>query len=357
MVRVVAVLAALGVLVTGQLAFGGTDQAGSWTVLVGEQAKAPAGTPKGTTLNQFFPGRLTINAGDKVTFSSVGFHTVSYLGGTRIAPDVLTPQGAVYEGIVDSAGQPFYFDGMQKFIWNAPKFGPGGPKTIKRGKYASSGVIVAQNPKKPVKATYTFPQAGTFKLICQIHPPDMVMKVVVKAQEAPVPTAEAVAAKAKEETDAAWAKAKALAATKVPKNTVYMGVGPKTTILDFLPSKQTVKVGTRVNFVVKARTEFHNAGFGPLKYMEKFQKQTDLFPFGPNAPNQVGPVFIYGTDPPGTPHDGTNHGNGFYATALADGVRGGLPNSFRVTFTNPGKYHFICLLHGPDMAADIRVTK
>jgi hypothetical protein len=29
----------------------------------------------------------------------------------------------------------------------------------------------------------------------------------------------------------------------------------------------------------------------------------------------------------------------------------------RVTFTAPGKYHFICLLHGPDMAADIRVIR
>ena len=364
MVRAVVVLVALGMLVTGQLAFGGTDQAGSWTVLVGEQKKAPAGTPKQTSLNQFFPGRLTINAGDKVTFSSVGFHTASYLGGTRSAPDVLTPKGEVYEGIVDSAGQPFYFDQKQKFIWNAPKFGPAGPKSIKRGTYASSGVIVAQNPKKPVTATYTFPQAGTFKLICQIHPPDMAMQVVVKPKGASVPTAEEVEARKQEETDAAWAKAEALVAKKPPANTIYMGIdsskaaGGRTTVLDFVPNLTTVKVDTRVRFLVKAPTEFHNVGFGPVKYLNKFTKQTDLFPFGPNAPNQVGPAFVYGSDASGTPYEGrTMHGNGFYATPLADGIKGGLPNSFRVTFTNPGKYHFICMLHGPDMAADIRVTR
>ena len=80
--------------------------------------------------------------------------------------------------------------------------------------------------------------------------------------------------------------------------------------------------------------------------MTKFTRQTDLFPFGPNAPNQTGPPFVYGTDTPGTPYEGsTMHGNGFYATPLADGIKGGLPNSFRVTMATPGKYHFIC--HAP----------
>ncbi len=70
------VLAGLGVLVFAQLAFGGADQASTWNVAVGEQGKPPAGAPKGTTLNQFFPAKLSINAGDKVTFTAFGFHTV-----------------------------------------------------------------------------------------------------------------------------------------------------------------------------------------------------------------------------------------------------------------------------------------
>ena len=71
-----------GCLLVG-LAFAGSAQAASWKVLVGEQTKPPAGTPKGTTLNQYFPGRIEVNAGDKVTFQSRGFHTVSYLGGKQ----------------------------------------------------------------------------------------------------------------------------------------------------------------------------------------------------------------------------------------------------------------------------------
>ena len=56
-------------------------------------------------------------------------------------------------------------------------------------------------------------------------------------------------------------------------------------------------------------------------------------------------------------YDGTNHGNGFFVTPLRDGVPGGLPNTSRITFPKPGKYHYICFLHGPDMAADIVVTQ
>ena len=364
MVRVAAVFVALGVLLTGQFALGGTDQAGSWNVSVGEQKKAPAGTPKQTFLNQFFPGQLTITAGDKVTFSSVGFHTASYTSGKPFPPFLLLPKGKVYEGIVDSAGEPFFFDGEQKFEYGLGLFAPAGPKTISRGKFASSGVIVAQNPKKPVTATYTFPQVGKFKMVCLIHPPDMAMNIVVKPKGVSVPSAEEVAARAQAETDAAWAKAKALVAQKPPANTIYMGVesaktpGGRTTILDFVPNLSTVKVGTTVNFVVKAPTEVHNAAFGPLKYLDKLFKQTDLFPMGPSSPNQVTPFFVFGSDPPGTPYEGkTTHGNGFYATPLLDAIKGAPPpNSVRVKFTTPGKYHFICQLHGPDMAADIRVT-
>ena len=53
--KAAAMLAGLGLLVFAQLAFGGAHQAATWDVAVGEQGKPPAGTPKGATLNQFFP--------------------------------------------------------------------------------------------------------------------------------------------------------------------------------------------------------------------------------------------------------------------------------------------------------------
>jgi len=363
-VKVVLFLVAACALVTGSVGLGESIQAASWTVYVGDQTKPPAGTPKGTQLNRYFPGRLTINAGDKVTFSSVGFHTATYLGGKRLPPFLLPAKGEVYEGIDDAAGQPFYFDGEQKLANNLFYFVPAGPKTISRGKFASSGVMPAQNPKKPVTATYGFNQVGAFKLVCLIHP-GMETQIVVKPKGTAVPAApDEVVAQSKDDMDAAWAEAKALVAQTPPKNTIYMGVdsaprsGGRTDVLDFVPDLTTVKVGTPVTFVVKAFTEAHNAAFGPIKYSQNLIKQTDLVPEKPGDPNQASPIFVFGSDPPGTPYDGsTMHGNGFYATPLADGIPGPPPPSFRVSFAKPGKYHFICMLHGPDMAADIRVTK
>lgn len=361
--KAAAALALLGVLFCAQLAFGGSSQSAMYTVWVGEQTKPPAGTPKQASLNQFFPGRLTIRAGDKVTFSSFGFHTVTYLAGQKFPAFLGPAKGEVYEGIADSSGQPFFFDGEQKFAYNAPLFKPFGPKVI-AGKPANAGILVAQNPKKAATATYTFPKVGRYKLVCVVHP-QMEATVVVKPKSATVPTPDDAVAQAKAETDTAWAKAKAFTAIKPPKNTVYMGVeGPKasggrTTLLDFLPDVSTVKVGTRVSFIVKTPTEAHNATFGPVKYINKLSRQTDLLPFGPSgSPNQVTPFFIFGSDPPATPYAGSSmHGNGFFATPVADDFPGPPPKSFSVTFAAPGKYHFICIIHGPDMAADIRVTQ
>jgi plastocyanin len=357
MARSIVVVAVLGVLVTGQLAFGGSTQATTWNVQVGEQGKPPAGTPKGTTLNQFFPGKLAINAGDKVTFTSFAFHTVTYLGGKPRPPLVLPdPEKGTYEGILDAAGQPFYFNGMPKFVYNGAAFGPYGPRTISGRTPASSGAIFAQSPRKPAQVTFTFPQTGSFKLLCAIHP-GMEVSVVVKPRGAGVPSTEAVAARAKAETDAAWAKAKALAAAAVPSGTVTMGIGGKTAILDFLPAVTRVKAGSTVSFVNRSASEVHNVVLGLPKYIRRFGKQTDLFPLGPNAKNQTTPILVYGSDPKPLTFEAGIHGNGFFAGPLTDGTAGGLPAATRITFTSPGRYRFICFIHGPDMAADVVVTK
>jgi plastocyanin len=339
------------------LAVGGTANAASWTVNAGEVAKPPAGTPKGATLNQFFPGRLQVNAGDKVTFKTLAFHTISYLGGKLQGqpPFIPDPQKALYQGITASDGAEFYFNGLMKFAYNGTVFAPVGPPTVS-GKTPTNNLVFSPNGKRPGAVSFTFPKVGQYAVICQIHP-GMKIVVEVKAKGAEVQTPQDVKGVQKVETDAAWAKAKALANPKIPANTVYMGVGARTTLLDFKPDVLRVKAGTTVNFVNKAPSEVHNVAFGPLKYMEQFSKQTDLFPMGPKAPNQVTPVFLYGTDPAPYSYDGTNHGNGFFVTPLRDGVPGGLPNAFRVTFPTPGKYHYICFLHGPDMAADIVVTQ
>ena len=347
--------------VLAALTAGGPASAATWQVFLGEQAKPPAGTPKGTTLNAFFPGVLQVNVGDKVTFTSRGFHTVSYLGGTRPAPlFVPDPAKATYEGITDSGGDPFFFNGLAKLIYNVSTFGPGGGTTVPGQGLVTSGVIVPGPNGKPVSKTFTFTKTGTFKLVCLIHP-GMSANLVVKAAGAAVLPAAAVKAKAKAETESAWAKAPKLAATKVPAKTVYAGVGGKTALLSFLPRKLSVKAGTTIGFVNKSPSEVHNMAFGPKRYIEALMKKVDLFPMGPGAPNQAPPFFIYGSDPPGVyAYEGTNHGNGFLATPLIDNQPGSPPNglagSSRITFPKAGTFRYFCLIHGPDMAGEIVVT-
>jgi plastocyanin len=338
------------------LAAAGPAAAHDWQAHVGEQAKAPAGTPKQATLNQFFPGVLTVHEGDKVTFTSRGFHTVTFLANQAPAP-LFVPDGSSYDGILDSTGAAFFFNSLAKLVYNLAAFAPQGGTVIDGSQQVSSGVIAPSEDGKPGKVTYTFPKAGTYKLVCAIHP-GMALTVVVKPKSAAIPGAKAVAGQAAKETSVAWAAATRLAKTKVPANTVYAGVGGKSTLLAFLPAKLTVKVGTTVKFVNRSSSEPHNIAFGPAGYLTDFMKSTDLVPQGPGAPNQLSPALVYGTEAGGKyVYDGLNHGNGFLATPLLDTLPGTpLADKAEVTFTKPGHYKYICLLHGSHMAGEIIVT-
>jgi len=347
-----AALTALGIVASAQAA--------SWQVAAGEQARPPAGTPKTATLNAFFPAKLTINAGDAVTFSSASFHTVTYTAGKPPASLFLPdPAKGTYAGLKDSAGADFYFDVLPKFIYNGGAFAPSGGKSIVPGKAVSSGVLSPQGPKAPpATTTYTFPKSGTYQLVCNIHP-GMKATIVVKPAGAPLPvTAAQVTASALQQQAAGWKKAKVIEGTKVPANTVFAGIGSSPTLLTFLPQVLKVKAGTTVTFVNHSPSEVHNVAFGPKKYLLSFSKQTDLLPRGPGSKNQVTPLFLYGTEPKGGyTFDGSNHGNGFLATPLTAGSRLiPLPRAEKVTFSKPGTYRYICFLHGPDMSGTVIVT-
>ena len=122
--------------------------------LLGEQAKPPAGTPKGTTLNAFFPAALVIHAGDKVKFTSASFHTASYLGGTALgAPFGPDPAKGTYSGINDSTGAPFYFNSLPKLVYNTAVFAPAGGTAVPGKGLVSTGILSPGPNGKPVSAT------------------------------------------------------------------------------------------------------------------------------------------------------------------------------------------------------------
>src|SRR5262249_32157546 len=230
------------------------------------------------------------------------------------------------------------------------------------GAATSSGALSPQGNgpnAKPATFTYSFPKAGTFKLFCTVHP-GMSATVTVKPAGSEVPLSPTqVQAAALQGINAGWAKAKAqAAAAKPPAKTVYMGLGDEATTFGYFPNKLSVKVGTTVTFVNKSPKEPHNTTFGPKKYIQQLEKTTDLMPQGPTGPNQVSPFLLYGSEPKGGyKYDGTNHGNGFFATPVTIGPGSvPLPRSTSITFTKPGKYTFFCWIHGPDMKGEIDVT-
>lgn len=338
-----------------------TKTGSTYTVFLGEQGPPPAAIQKLKlfgAINQFMPSKLVIAAGDSVTFSSGSFHTVTYAPKPfpLLLPD---PAKGTYAGIVDAAGEPFYFDTLGKFIYNGQAFAPFGPKTISGKTPVSSGGLSPRGPKSPpATATYAFPQAGTYKLFCTLHP-GMKATVVVKPAGSAVPkTPDQVKAQALLQMAAGYKTGIALASTKPgAPNTVVMGVGGKVSLFAYYPKVLKVKAGTTVNFVNKAPSEVHNIVFGPKKYLQQWGKKTDLMPQGPSSPNQVTPILPYGTDPKSVPYEGNaTHGNGFFATPLTAGAPIGIPRSSKVKFTTPGTYHYFCWIHGPDMSGTIVVT-
>lgn len=349
----------LGATAVLALASAAPAGAATWQSWLGEPGRAPVSAPKGATLNMFFPRVIKIHAGDKIRYSTHAFHTASYLGSSSRGPNAFPdPGGAKYSGITDATGAPFWFNGLPKFIYNPEVFGPVGTPLVTRGAVHSTGAVFPTTGSTG-SATLTFPQVGTFKMYCQIHP-GMVQTVVVKPRKAKADGKVAVKTRIAKESSAGFAKAQALANTPVPPNTVLAGVGGTTTLLAFLPATLTVPAGTTVNFLNMAPSEIHNEAWGPQSWIDPFMQQTDLLPVAPGAPNQTAPVLIYGSEIGQPTYTGSNHGNGFLATGLTDDQPGdppnGLPQARSVTFTKPGTYKFYCLIHGPDMSGEIVVT-
>lgn len=352
----------LGVGVLACLVWAGAASATNYSVWAGTGflSAPPRGAPDMTAPNVFFPSALQVHVGDSVTFKSADFHTATYLGSeqlTNLPVFTKDPGNASYSGIADAAPSPFYFNGLPKFVYNGLALAPSGPTAVTKGTLSSSGVLTKAGYR------FTFGKTGTYVFYCVVHPM-MKMSIVVKPKSARTPSTASVRADTAKELAATVKTAKALD-TMVPSqpNTVYAGVGRmvpggSVELMTFKPQKLQVKAGTTVTFVNDSVMEPHNMVFGAPDWVKSFLTLTDLVPRGPASPNQVTPIFFYGSDPTTAPYvyTGSNHGNGFLATPLIGPAKSPLAHQFQVTFSKPGVYKYICGLHGPDMKGEIDVT-
>jgi plastocyanin len=353
------------------LAVPGVASAAKYKAYAGEAVRPPKSAPKGTALNAFQPARMKVRAGDTVQYLNNAFHTVSVIGSDVKPVGLAGPDGTEkYSGINDPQGNPFFFNGLQKFKYNEQVFGPVGstPKgaTIGDGKTHSSGAFFGSQ-SGPGKYNLKFAKPGKYTVVCLIHP-GMKQTVTVLKKKAKGADSKAKVQKAvARQTRALYKAATKASKTQPGANTVYAGIdGKQATLLAYLPNSLTVAKGTTVTFMNMSPSEVHNMTFGPSEeggFVQTFQTQTDLFPAGPGTPNQVSPPFIYGSEPttaPGTyTYSGNEYGNGFLWTPLMDDQPGdppaGLPGTTKITFDTPGTFKYFCAIHGPDMSGEVIV--
>jgi plastocyanin len=340
-------------IVAGALCLPGAAQAATKDMFAGTPPKGLLkGVPGFAIDNAFYPKRIEVRAGDKVSFKIVGFHNVLFApkGTTPPALFVANPAAPV-SGAKDAAGADFWFNGQPSVGPNPLALAPQGGKVIDGTELVGSGL--PQGPPKPY--VVKFPKKGSYTILCSVHP-GMKAKVVVKGKKAQIKTARQDAKRISKQKQAATRLAKKLVAGQgVPKgNTVLAGNDRKgVATLAFFPGTKTVKVGETVDFKLsKGTTEIHNVAFAPEDYA-KALAQSFLGPTG------IDPITLYPSQPPGTPLavDGVAHGNGYVNTGILD-VEAGTPNpsSAKVTFTKAGTFDYYCIVHGAEMKGQIKVT-
>src|SRR5579872_4048407 len=252
--------------------------------------------------NVYSPHKINIYVGDSITWVNRGKlepHTITF------GPMKLLKQLAAHIVLAtpQKAGPPQ--------LQLNPQLGlPTHRRAYNGAGYANSGFL-----RQGQLWTITFSRAGTYTYYCLVHFPGMTGIVVVHPRP----------------TDA---------------RTLYVrtGYGSNTSAADvFFPDVLTVHAGSTV---VWQGAVFHTVTFAPIATIAQLRKQF-IIP----VPQRAGPPMLsinprVAFPTGGTVYDGTG--------MLSSGILQPPHNTFAVTFTKPGVYHYGCLVH-PGMDGTIRV--
>jgi len=294
-------------------------RADNWQLQVGAQTG-----DKAHQALAFLPNEIWIHAGDSITWSFAAneIHTVTFLTSGQVRPSRLTgcPGGAAPDG-------------------RTPDFSVYDGTTC-----VNSGILTSDDGK-----TYTvvFSVAGNFKLVCLAHP-NMTATIHVLALLTPLPHDQASYDKqAVLERADLLSDAMASAHKHSDSNDITAGVGhimgtgggtQTATVMRFMDATKVIHVGETVEWTTAEAVTSHTITFGPE----------------PPLNNQIPPSANVTVDADGARHAIINSPSdvvhsGFITEAPQD--RTALPQAplsatrFRVTFTQPGLYSYICVLH------------
>jgi plastocyanin len=274
-------------------------------------------------------------------------------------PLAIPAPGAATGDLRDAAGAPFWFDSAPGLELNPVVARPAGGGTLAPARYANSGLP----SRSQLTSTYLlrFTRPGTFRMYCLVHA-GMSMLVRVVPQDRSIPSPAQVEATARTQLQAALRLARRLERVMPPRLTVLAGhdAGP-VAWMRFFPEHLRIRVGQTVTFRVDSNHEPHTITFGPAAYTGGIERALiEPQPQADGPPALVfNPLGAYPSDPPGAPltYTGANHGNGFLGSGTLDtDPHTPNPDRIRITFTNPGTYHYECVIH-PDMDGTITVTR
>lgn len=301
----------------------------------------------GAGVNNFLLNKVTINVGDTVAWDGAaranGFHTIDLPGkGGNDLPFTAAFPSKPVTGVNDFAGRPFWFNGQPSVGFNPTLLASSGGHNYDGSTRVDSGVPLG--PPKPFKVTFTKP--GVYRYFCDVHY-GMVGYVVVRGKGKRVPSAAQDKAALASEEAAYAATAKKVDKTTVRGSNVSVGAsGPGgVEVFAMFPTILRVKVGTVVRFSMSKLTrETHTVTFGDTA------KGGYVYNLGQTAFTSAifDPRGAYPSDPPPGPLslNLTSHGNGFGNLGALDRDTGTpLPPSGQIKFTQPGTYHYICLIH------------
>jgi len=278
----------------------------------------------------YYPNRITIDAGDTVTFTVQGgaggdAHTVAFVPEKSKMPSTLDPKDLK----------------------------PYGGTTVTGKKILNSGILVGGQ-----SFTLKFPVPGTYRIVCLFHNPAMQGTVVVQKAGTPYPHDASYYHKLGETQLRADLRGARASVREFPfkpgGTTLAAGIAPQLvqypptdlTVLRFLNTRNpsnastsgsfTVKVDTVVTFVNETANEPHTVSLN-------IEGKSGVPNIPPDPPMNVAPRGRVTTD------DGTK--------VVSSGTfLGG--QSFRVMFTKPGTYDYGCIYHANSgMTGTITVTQ
>ncbi|MBI1741554.1 DUF1264 domain-containing protein [Candidatus Acetothermia bacterium] len=307
-----------------------SQKAQSWTVLTGTDEEDGA-----LQALRFLPEKTAIHVGDSVTWKpdtkSTNEHTIYFTaGGPLPMLEIVGPDGRDYfNPAVFFASEGKAYDGSGPF----------------------SGGVLSSEEGQQSTFTLTFTKPGVYEYICAFHP-GMKGTITVLPTNQPLPKTQAdYDQMARMEAQLALNKTHELHQKLMQPQVTSRPDGSKeyllelvgdmktmATILSFVPSPLHIKVGDTVTWRMQDFTELHTVTFP--------EDPENLPEFALVEPQNNGPPKLVVNAKAEKPEGGSTYaGSGYFNSGFLLREEGKPAPTYSLTFTKPGTYKYVCLVH------------